>query len=476
MATLTVTNTNDAGAGSLRQAVIDAVGGDDITFNGALSGGTITLATGEMAIAKNLTIDGDLNDDNVPDITVSGGGASRIFNVSGGNSITLDGLTMTNGNDTQGGAIEMSTGSTLNITDSVFSNNVATNNRGGGAIYSTNAAATTLSVANSTFTNNTATGAAGADGGHITSRSAGGSLTLTDSAFSSGQSLDIGGAVLTAGLNTVTVTNSSFTGSSAAAGGGAFLNGTTISVTGSTFSGNSATFGGGGLVISATGTGTVTNTTLSGNSANAYGGGLRVSGTTNVYSSTITNNRADANDTDGAGHIGGGLQVAGGTTSLFNTVVSGNFNGTAAPTEDDVANTSTIAAATNSFFGGMATVTTATASPTAATAGDDAQLSALANNGGSVQTHTLASAASPLVNAGDNGSIPGGVTTDAAGNARIQNTTVDIGAFESAFSLAPPVTGSVTSVFGMSVLILILGVTAALRLRRSKHAFSLVRQ
>src|SRR6185369_272599 len=61
---ITVTNTNDNGPGSLRQAIIDAVSGDIINFNIPASdpgctGGlcTITLAS-ELAIEKSLTIQG----------------------------------------------------------------------------------------------------------------------------------------------------------------------------------------------------------------------------------------------------------------------------------------------------------------------------------------------------------------------------------------------------------------------------------
>ena len=77
MATLTVTNTNDSGAGSLRQMILDAAPGDTITFSAALSSGTIVLTGGQLAIAKDLIIDGDLNDDDEPDITINGGGTGR---------------------------------------------------------------------------------------------------------------------------------------------------------------------------------------------------------------------------------------------------------------------------------------------------------------------------------------------------------------------------------------------------------------
>ena len=52
-ATITVTNGNDAGAGSLRQAIADAVAGDVIAFSGVT---TVTLTAGQLLIGKNLTI------------------------------------------------------------------------------------------------------------------------------------------------------------------------------------------------------------------------------------------------------------------------------------------------------------------------------------------------------------------------------------------------------------------------------------
>src|SRR5438105_1094700 len=57
-AVLTVTNTNDSGAGSLRDTIAAASPGDEIQFAGALSGKTIQVTTGQISIDKNLTITG----------------------------------------------------------------------------------------------------------------------------------------------------------------------------------------------------------------------------------------------------------------------------------------------------------------------------------------------------------------------------------------------------------------------------------
>lgn len=56
-ATLTVTNTSDSGAGSLRQAIADALPGDTITFQLPTSS-VISLTSGELLIDKNLTVTG----------------------------------------------------------------------------------------------------------------------------------------------------------------------------------------------------------------------------------------------------------------------------------------------------------------------------------------------------------------------------------------------------------------------------------
>ena len=52
-----VSNTNDSGAGSLRQAVIDSGSGSIITFTNTLSGQTILLTSGQILINRNLNLD-----------------------------------------------------------------------------------------------------------------------------------------------------------------------------------------------------------------------------------------------------------------------------------------------------------------------------------------------------------------------------------------------------------------------------------
>ena len=55
-ATITVTNGNDSGPGSLRQAILDASSGDTINFASSVT--TVTLTSGELVVDKNVTIAG----------------------------------------------------------------------------------------------------------------------------------------------------------------------------------------------------------------------------------------------------------------------------------------------------------------------------------------------------------------------------------------------------------------------------------
>src|SRR5262249_6720847 len=100
-ATFTVMNNMDSGAGSLRQAILDAnamSGTDSITFDPATFSGivSINLTTGALAITDAVTIKGTGSDS----LTVNAGGTSRVFDTSGAPSasaITISGMTMSGG-------------------------------------------------------------------------------------------------------------------------------------------------------------------------------------------------------------------------------------------------------------------------------------------------------------------------------------------------------------------------------------------
>ena len=91
-ATSTVTNTNDSGAGSLRQALADANDGDTIDFNLTYPA-TITLTTGQLVVGNSVTISGP----GANNLTVDGNANDRVFYISSGKTVTIDGLTVTNG-------------------------------------------------------------------------------------------------------------------------------------------------------------------------------------------------------------------------------------------------------------------------------------------------------------------------------------------------------------------------------------------
>ncbi len=220
-ATITVTNVFDSGAGSFRQAILDASGGDTINFAPALSGRTITLTSGELLISNSVTITGL----GASQLTVSGNNASRVFDVVGSGTantalnVTISGLTITGGSANQGGAIDLENGNAntvLGISGCVFSSNQTTSN--GGVIEAQGpSTAGTVNIDQTTFSGNVA----GGDGGAIDSP--GVTLTITNSTFVSNVSNSFGssagGGALSIGTGSVTVTNSTFFGNAAPVGG-----------------------------------------------------------------------------------------------------------------------------------------------------------------------------------------------------------------------------------------------------------------
>src|SRR6185436_13780413 len=152
-----------------------------------------------------------------------------------------------------------------------------------------------------------------------------GILTLTNSTVSGNNAAGGGGGILNDNGGTATLTNSTVSGNNAAGDGGGILNDnvSTLTLTNSTVSGNTTDDDGGGIVNDHASGATLTNSTVSGNDAGDDGGGIRNFGTTNIFSSTIANNRAGLNHTP-TNFGGGGVHNFGGTLTLTNSTVSGN--------------------------------------------------------------------------------------------------------------------------------------------------------
>lgn len=193
-ATLTVTNLNASGPGSLAQAVIDAASGDTITFSVS---GTITIpGTGLVIPPKELTIAGP-----GPNLlTISSGNTNVTLSVLAGATATVSGVTITQGmTGSCGAGGGINNAGVLTLVNSIVAGNGAC---AGAGIATVNGGSTT--VINSTITNNNAS----IRGGGILNGAD--STTIIRGTFITGNSSGMGSAVQLDG-GTVTISQSCIT-------------------------------------------------------------------------------------------------------------------------------------------------------------------------------------------------------------------------------------------------------------------------
>jgi hypothetical protein len=244
---------------------------------------TITLTGGVLPITGSISIFGY----NPGTLTISGNMASRIFDVQGTGTLTLNNLTLTKGKVTaadKGGAIQNA--GTLNLNNVMIT--MSSSAQDGGAIYNTGS----LSADGSTLMGNTSS----ANGGAISS--VGGSLVLNNT---------------TVDTNTATLS-----------GGGLYLKDKSDSITGGTIKNNKAAgsvttpkaFGGG--IEAVNGRLSVTNAMFMANTA-PVGGGMEVFSTdannpavVDLVGDTFTSNLATS-DNANATNRGGALANYGGS-------------------------------------------------------------------------------------------------------------------------------------------------------------------
>src|SRR5215212_6745660 len=237
-ATISVTNTNDSGPGSLRQAIADAATGDTVRFNLAGCPCTITLTSGELVINKNLSIAGP----GAQVLTVSGNNASRVFHVAAGTfDVTIANLTVTNGRTFAGGAISVESNGAFNLTNVAVINSTTTGSfgTGGGLEFHSSAGGGNLSIVGSTFSGNNAF-----EGGAIHLEN--GNVRISNTTISGNTATGGLGGGISNWQSNLTIVNSTITGNSStgtdiygSAGGVINIDIANITVANSIIAGNS---------------------------------------------------------------------------------------------------------------------------------------------------------------------------------------------------------------------------------------------
>ncbi len=282
-------------------------------------------------------------------------------------------------------------------------------------------------------------------------------LTLYGLTVINGNASGNGGGVYVNG-GSLTVIEAVIAGNAATASGGglASSSGSTVRVINTTISGNTAagTAAAGG--IDSVGSLTLTNSTISGNSVSttnaANAGGLRQAGTANVLNTTITNNST-------GGSLGaGGMLVVSGTVSVGNTLIAANVSNS---TTADISGAFTSSG--SNLIGNKGTATGFTNAVSGDLVGTgaavlDPKIGALANNGGTTQTHILLTG-SPAINTGNSALLPADIfDLDADSNVaealpldqrgigfpRVQGEIADIGAVE-VLIFTPALTAATTN-------------------------------
>lgn len=435
---LMVTNLNDSGPGSLRQAILDAnasPGEDTIVVAPDLSG-TITLTSGQLTISDDLILTGP----GEGLLAVSGNNTSRVFEIVLAVNVTMSDLTIRDGvvSGINGGGIL--TRGRLNLQRCTLSNNSAFQ---GGAIFNESLVLTATNVSisgnsasqsgggifndtgstkliNSVVRANNAPGGGGFANGFALAEITNSTVAENTAIFNGGGILNDGSQLMVTGAiisgntvtgtfgrgggidnhlaSTLTITESTISDNSARDGGGIDSSSScALTITGSTISNNRGGQGG-GIMSSDHSTLTVTNSTISGNSATPFqGGGIRNSGdAANISNCTISGNSAPVNQFGSAG----GLYNATGPLTVKNSIVASNVNGDCFSSSAGSITGLGVNFSTDGSCPGFTQATPA-----------QLNLGPLENNGGATQTHAL---------------LPGSVAVDSVTDCTdITNTPVE---------------------------------------------------
>ncbi len=515
-ATITVINSNDSGAGSLRAAVIEANGNGDpsntIEFDPAVS--SITLTSGQIDITKTLAIVAP-----PAGVTISGNLSSRIFGVRSNDAdLTLENLTLIDGRTTagfvapsdcsassgEGGAI--CARGDLTIVNSIISGNatLGTSAEGGAAdVYGDLFVSESQVIGNYTDGNYARGGAFAVFGSTVIDRSE------LENNQTRGEDAS-GGALRTRGLGLIT--NSYFAGNRTL---GDYSEGGAISADlqgldiGNTFFWDNSCEGewGEGSAVRVAGTLLVQNSAFANNritGPNSWGGAITVRGDqVTIINSTLSGNTVTSTNNYDLG--GAALVTTYADVDLYNVTITGNTSAVGAgaiqmlnAAGTEVLLYSTVLAGNSGPFGNFYVENADPPSLVNAqfsVFGDDpAEINGVNSNNIFTNAHGLGpfsssgcavpvgrtgstlcapvmqvNPGSPVIDAGAN---PLGLAFDQRGSGfpRTQGLQTDIGAYESEFfgqpSLPPAVAVPVFGAIGSGLLAMLIGLFGLVGLRR----------
>jgi uncharacterized repeat protein (TIGR01451 family) len=314
-----------------------------------------------------------------PQLTISAGGASRVFQIDKGVTATMSGLAITGGIAGRGGGI-LNYG-TLKLTDCTISGNSAS------------------------------------DGGGLCNDY--GSMTLSGVTVSGNTASDQGAGVFNNQRGTTTITTCSISGNHAPNGAG-IANYGTLTLTSSTLTGNIA--GSGGAILAGGGSLSLANCTIVGNNAGINGGGIESRSNITVLASTFSGNTASSGS-------GGAIDNFNGQYAI--TIEDSILSNDSSPSGPEVSGAVTslghnLVSETNGSSGWAGSDLTGTSSRPLG-----ALLGSLGDYGGPLPTIPLLPG-SPAIGTGVVANYPGTttpITTDERGAPR--GSVVDIGAFQS---------------------------------------------
>ena len=385
--TVPVTNCNDSGAGSLRDAVAAAASGDtvDLTHVGC---SVITLTSGQIEIPQDDLVLKYAGDGTHP--TISTNGAGRVLHHTGHGTLEVSGLTLSDGK---------------------YVGNFAF----GGCVYSSGSVYLLGATISNCTAQATESGSAhGALGGGVFAQ---GEIRMLES-------------IVSGNVASTTQTNVQVFGGGLYSAGGFTFSASTITGNQTQPATNGLGFGGGGLAV---GTSYVNGCTIDNNQANV-GAGLALYGT----SATVVNSTFSANNAGEAA-----LSFDANSASLENSTVAFNTAGalTAGVTSNYALTMESSIVADNHLFGGGDTedvyATVINGSHNLVLSGsnlppdtimDDPMLQPLIDNGGPTLTHALAPG-SPAIDRGSN-TLNLAYDQRGVGYTRVAGAAPDIGAFE----------------------------------------------